>query len=61
MIKSVKDLIGLILLLVTLPGFWAAAGAGWIQLQDPVLGATIMAWGTMITYYFQTVTKGNGQ
>ncbi len=38
--------------LVLIPGLWITQGTGAIDLSAEVIGATIMAWGMIFTFYF---------
>lgn len=38
--------------IIVIPALWVTHALGTIVLPEVVLGATIMAWGTIITFYF---------
>lgn len=52
-IKNVNDLIALISLIFVIPGLWVTVGLGHLTLPGEVIGATIMAWGLILQYYFR--------
>ena len=52
-IKSVNDLIALILLVVIIPGMWIVDGMKAIDLNGEVRGATIMGFTLILQYYFR--------
>lgn len=58
MIKKFRDLLALITLVAVIPGLWIATGRGYLALPDEVIGATIMAWGLLLQFYFRKREKG---
>lgn len=53
MIKKFRDLLALLTLIVIIPGLWVAEGLGYLNLPGQVEGATIMAWGLLLQFYFR--------
>ncbi|NVM23867.1 MAG: hypothetical protein HWN68_19065 [Desulfobacterales bacterium] len=53
MIKKFRDLLALIILVAVIPGLWIATGRGYLTLPGEVIGATIMAWGLLLQFYFR--------
>lgn len=53
MLKKYNELLSLLLLIVIIPGLWVAEGLDKIQTPEAVIGATIMAWGLILQYYFR--------
>ena len=56
MIKKFRDLLALITLVAVIPGLWIATGRGYLTLPGEVIGATIMAWGLLLQFYFRKRT-----
>jgi len=53
MIKKFNDLLALITIVGIIPGLWVATGLKAIVLPGEIIGATIMAWGLVLQYYFR--------
>ena len=53
MVKKFNDLLALAVVAGVIPGLWIANGVGLISLPGEVVGATIMAWGLILQYYFR--------
>lgn len=58
LIKNVRDIIALVLLIVVIPGLWILDALGALQLNGEVLGASIMAWGLVLQFYFRKQSSG---
>lgn len=58
MIKNVRDILAVCLLLVVIPGLWILDALGLLAVNDQVLGATIMAWGLVLQFYFRKKSTG---
>ena len=52
-IADFNDLLALLTLVVIIPGLWTGIGCGWLSLPGEITGATIMAWGLILQYYFR--------
>tara|TARA_Y100000310_G_C19981195_1_gene489848 strand:+ start:30 stop:209 length:180 start_codon:yes stop_codon:yes gene_type:complete len=50
--KTFKDRLALLVLLV-IPAIWIVDARGLIALAEAYGGATIMAWGLVLQYYFR--------
>ena len=48
--KKFADRLAFMLLLL-IPGLWA--GNRWLQMPGEIIGATIMAWGLVVQFYFR--------
>lgn len=57
MIKKFRDLLALITITGIIPGLWIATGRGYLNLPGEVIGATIMAWGLLLQFYFRKKPK----
>jgi len=55
MIKKIKinDILAILVLTIIIPGLWITMGFGLITLGGEITGATIMAWGLVLQYYFR--------
>lgn len=55
MIKKIKinDILAILVLIIIIPGLWITMGLGKITLAGEITGATIMAWGLVLQYYFR--------
>jgi len=55
MIKKIKinDILAILVLTIIIPGLWITMGLGLITLGGEITGATIMAWGLVLQYYFR--------
>lgn len=53
MIKNFNDLLAMLLIIIIIPGLWVAQGLGILSMPGEVIGATIMAWGLIIQFYFR--------
>jgi len=53
LIKKFNDALALAVVAGVIPGLWIANGVGLIRLPGEVVGATIMAWGLILQYYFR--------
>ena len=40
-----------LILIVMIPGLWASNR--WLQMPGEIIGATIMAWGLVVQFYFR--------
>ena len=54
MIKKFRQLLALIILAGIIPGLWVAQGLGYLAMPDGVIGATIMGWGLVLKYFFES-------
>ena len=50
---TINDVIALVLLVLVIPGLWLCIGLGRINWPGEITGATIMAWGLILQYYFR--------
>jgi len=55
MVKKLKinDILALLILIFIIPGIWLLTGWEIITLPGEIIGATIMAWGLVLQYYFR--------
>ena len=53
MLKTINDLLALLMLIVIIPGLWIAQGRGVIAMPGEVIGATIMGWTLVLQFYFR--------
>lgn len=58
MVKNVRDVIALALVLAVIPGLWILDAVRILQLNGEVLGASILAWGLVLNFYFRKKTDG---
>lgn len=55
MIETFNHLLALILMVLIIPGIWVAQGLGTLSMPGEVIGATIIAWGLVLRFYFRDV------
>jgi len=55
MIKKIKinDILAILVLVIIIPGLWIGIGLGKLTVAGEITGATIMAWGLVLQYYFR--------
>lgn len=58
MIKNFNELLALVLLVGIIPGLWIAQGRGALQMPGEIIGATIMAWGLLLQYFYRKKPPG---
>ena len=49
---SFNDLLALILIFL-IPGIWVVDAVTTLEFNGQVVGATIMGWGTVLSYYYR--------
>jgi hypothetical protein len=60
--KNFNDTLALLLITAIIPGLWILDAVNIFELNREVLGATILAWGTIAQYYFRKAPKnGNSE
>jgi len=52
-VQNIRDVLGLLTLIVVIPAVWVMQGFKVIDLPGEVIGATIMGWTLILEYYFQ--------
>lgn len=57
MIKNFNNLLALLVVIIVIPGLWVTQGLGKLAMPGEVVGATIMAWGLIIQFYFRKRSK----
>jgi len=60
MIKKFNELLALLLLVGIIPGLWVAEGLELVSINGQVLGATIMAWGLVLQFFFRKKPPSGG-
>ena len=57
-IKTFRDVLALLTLIVIIPTLWVLQGLGYLNMPGEVIGATIMGWGLVLNFYFRKKTEG---
>ena len=52
--KKFRQFLAAMCIIVVIPGLWVSHALGYLTLPGEVIGATIMAWGTILTFYFES-------
>jgi len=53
MIKNFNNLLGLLILVIIIPALWILQGLKLLAMPEAIIGATIMAWGLVLQFYFR--------
>lgn len=48
-----RQLLAALCIIVVIPMLWVTHACGLLTLPGEIIGATIMAWGTIVTFYFE--------
>lgn len=59
-VKTFNELLALLLLVGIIPGLWIVQGIKLLSLPEAVIGATIMAWGLVLQFFFRKKPPSGG-
>ena len=58
MVKTFRNLLAIIVVVGIIPGLWVAQGLSVLAMPEVIIGATIMAWGLILQFYFRKMPEG---